>query len=924
MLSTSTFTSSSTSNFGFGVPPSTTSQYSAKSNMKSSQHPLTDLLEVETTYLKTLKVIDSQLAPLWMKQTTQAAPDFTELLKYASDIFFVNKRFNQKLVKFAGNAQAPQELSNLLIHWVHDMEIPYTNYSRCYISNLNQRYDILANESIKSLLKNLSQSSLHDITLELLFDAPIQQLKYYHGLYNRLSESIESNRTDFEYLVQITRRLEGILNISQKSSATSDTPSLDNSSIMQQVLQKKNNILQQDDISSYYTNTGEVSLLESADGDASLDGYGSSLVLDEYDDTKIGNSGKQVPSGDDDGDLFNIQPRTVKILDTVPTMPNVTDTAITVTSSAKNEVSSQVQLAFIQPKIAMVQKLDDETIDYNQSLETTTTKDDIKSIDTTATTRDNSPVTPTQIKLPTPVSATSISSQRTLSPVTGDSPRPVSPRAIQVKQAVTPVAAMQAVSQKTNDYLSNSSTNNPGTRLTTMYKDRTFGITTHLPERSSSSAPGATLLPRTSSKKEMALTMESPDRTIQQNTSPIIPSGNTSLVAARSNHHGPISNTSGLSHQQQSIPSAQQPLSRLNNKNNNSQRMQTSSLSNQQAASPLLRTSSINSTTQQLYGPVPGSPLPRTGTPANQQHLPASSQKQTGNGSPSLQPSTYQQSRTTPLMDDQQNQVRQVLYSNNRCEVFHWKGNSWYAVDGQCTLQVRLTYGGRSCLAVQLQTSGQVYLNAWIVPSMVISQPSPTDISISVNMASQQENYLIHFGHPADASNLLAMLHRMHHESSNQPQPFSSSSTPPSSSSSSTQQQQQRHRPETKAVELRDETPSVEDVPQTLKHVFQCKCKLFVQNETSKWNPIKSTAMRISQQLPSQKIHVYIEDDKNTLISSIVRSGNVERLTNKRITFLLSNDNEKSSMVYLIQLKDEQTGNKVFDYLKTQNAAQGW
>jgi hypothetical protein len=76
--------------------------------------------------------------------------------------------------------------------------------------------------------------------------------------------------------------------------------------------------------------------------------------------------------------------------------------------------------------------------------------------------------------------------------------------------------------------------------------------------------------------------------------------------------------------------------------------------------------------------------------------------------------------------------------------------------------------------------------------------------------------------------------------------------------------------------------------------------------------------------LPSQKTHIYIEDDKNKLISAIVRSGNVERLTNKRITFLLTDDSDKSSMVYMIQLKDEQNGNRVFDYLKTQNAAHGW
>ncbi|CAO3632541.1 unnamed protein product [Cunninghamella blakesleeana] len=285
---------------------------------------------------------------------------------------------------------------------------------------------------------------------------------------------------------------------------------------------------------------------------------------------------------------------------------------------------------------------------------------------------------------------------------------------------------------------------------------------------------------------------------------------------------------------------------------------------------------------------------------------------------PNLQQPQYQQHpRTPPPTDDQQqNGVRQVLFSNNQCEVFHWKAQSWYAVEGQCTVQVRLTFSARSCLAIQLQPSGQLYLNAWILPSMVIGQPSPTDVSITVAMAAQQENYLVHFRHPADASNLLAILQRMHHESmTNVPIP------PIPNNNNNNQSRLMR---QDTAIELKDETPSIEDVPQTLTPVFQCKCKLFVQSETSKWNPMGSVAMKISQQLPSKKFHIEVQDDKNKLISSIVKSGNVETLTSKRITFLLTNDKEKTSMVYLIQLKDEQTGNKVVEYLKSQNAANGW
>jgi hypothetical protein len=71
-----------------------------------------------------------------------------------------------------------------MFHQVNDLEVPYANYSRSYIHNLNYRTDILRNPSIQSLLQNLSANVSHDINLESLFNAPIQQLKYYKGLYS--------------------------------------------------------------------------------------------------------------------------------------------------------------------------------------------------------------------------------------------------------------------------------------------------------------------------------------------------------------------------------------------------------------------------------------------------------------------------------------------------------------------------------------------------------------------------------------------------------------------------------------------------------------------------------------------------------------------------------------------------------------------
>lgn len=267
------------------------------------------------------------------------------------------------------------------------------------------------------------------------------------------------------------------------------------------------------------------------------------------------------------------------------------------------------------------------------------------------------------------------------------------------------------------------------------------------------------------------------------------------------------------------------------------------------------------------------------------------------------------------MINGQANGIRQVLYSNGQCEVFRWKAESWYAVEGQCLLQVRQTYSNRACVAIQLQNTGQLYLNAWILPNTEIAHASPTDVSLSVYMgASQKENYLVHFQSPADAAALYQVLQRTHQEAirmqSNEQQ-GSLRGAPPFLTTDA-------------ALDDAEETRAEEQVPQTLRLVMQCKCKLFVQNEHSNWSSFGSVTMKISQQLPSKKMHIEMENGKGKLVSATVQSRNVERISSKRITFLLINERERTSMVYMVRIKEEETGHKIYEYLKTKNMENGW
>ncbi|KAI7872936.1 hypothetical protein BDF14DRAFT_1750511 [Spinellus fusiger] len=312
--------------------------------------------------------------------------------------------------------------------------------------------------------------------------------------------------------------------------------------------------------------------------------------------------------------------------------------------------------------------------------------------------------------------------------------------------------------------------------------------------------------------------------------------------------------------------------------------------------------------------------------------LPPSAQGYSQSSSQPHPPSQSQPPKLTPQISEEidspprspnpnaANSIKDVLYHNEHSEVFRWKDETWYAVEGQCELEVRQTMNNRSCVAIRLQDTGELYLNAWILPTTVIHSISATDVSLTVFMGSNPENYLIHFEDPADATALSEVLQKTHYESvamdEQNRNSFEPSSTLDRSDSLAS------------ITAPNGEEHQADPVPQTLEAAMQCKCKLFVQNEHSNWSSFGAVNMKISQQMPSKKMFIEIESEKGSkttkLVSASVHSRNVERINTKRISFLLINEKESISIVYMVKVKEDQIGNSIYEYIKTKNAENGW
>ncbi|KAG1147714.1 hypothetical protein G6F37_008190 [Rhizopus arrhizus] len=996
MLSVSTISSESSSAFSAAsnqdaLTPS--SQYSIELIKQASI--LNELIETEQSYIESLKLIDSQVSSVWMKQTTSVIPEFSELLKHTHDVLKTNKQFYIKLIKMVHSLQAVQEFNDVLIQWINDLEIPYTNYCRSYIPNINQRRDILSDTFISSLIQRLLEgidSSTPDYKLFMNANKKIGMILTKSQKVNRYTNvTHKNNQSGFEFdlkvfenqvncsetmdlfrgthvdykqfrisnpgsqmvmrdsfvmlsneqnglptrvhlvltteVLVVCRELDNhsyslmyppipICDITVKAKAfereilgeyliqisvigrkhfiiRADSKEMRNTWVgvdqdspkniqlrsrpLQLVAQKKMLSPQlpsdahsddsyaakhQDFLGYYYKNSG-ASPLEISDKAKDEVIEGKPRANTKLENAKTYEYRHEIPEDKKELDLLieglaNTLSQSVK---TLPQVPNVAQIQKASTMDQPNKVNLNVNSA------SPIKQNVNHPVKDASHVQMTYIQESIDQMGTMSISN----------SIAEDSSFPSSSSLKSNISTMNASEKPASPRAVEVQRAVVP-EIMQAVTQNTEEYLE-----------TTMKKDRLL---------QSANAPAAAraalqkTIPRTSSMREH-----------YQKPLPQQPSPQQIYSSCPTNaNNGP---------QAQSIAGMPTYSNRP---------MQASSVQQQQQSprpqynnQPMNGPLSPNQQSHKAYNNGPSSPQPQS----------MRSQYNNGGPSPGLQQPPEQCNVPSPSSSHVQmnnfsdewnspphspnasinNSIKQILYRNDQCQVFHWHNQSWYAADGQCLLQVRLTHSNRTCVAVELRNTGQLYLNAWILPNTVIRQPSPTDVSVSVYMGSKKENYLIHFPQPQEASILVNILQHAHQESI-QPSPPALSPT----------------------MEQEDEVEPVDNVncPQTLKPLMQCKAKLFVQTETSKWNTFGSVTTLISQQTPSMRMMIQIENEKTKLVSAVVRSGNVEKISSKRISFLLSDETQKTSIVYMIHLREEETGNKIYEYLRLKNSEYGW
>lgn len=115
-------------------------------------------------------------------------------------------------------------------------------------------------------------------------------------------------------------------------------------------------------------------------------------------------------------------------------------------------------------------------------------------------------------------------------------------------------------------------------------------------------------------------------------------------------------------------------------------------------------------------------------------------------------------------------------------------------------------------------------------------------------------------------------------------------------------------------LDISPPTSPVLEGPVTNQLAAQMKCKVFVQSAKSQWKSLGTAKLKLYLQSPGNRKQLVVED-KTVLISTIVLEDGVERVGKTGVAIELSDNGQRTGLIYMLQLKTEASATGLFQQL---------
>ncbi len=95
----------------------------------------------------------------------------------------------------------------------------------------------------------------------------------------------------------------------------------------------------------------------------------------------------------------------------------------------------------------------------------------------------------------------------------------------------------------------------------------------------------------------------------------------------------------------------------------------------------------------------------------------------------------------------------------------------------------------------------------------------------------------------------------------------------------------------------------------------QMRCKIFLKQSHAQWKSLGNARLKLYHILPDDIKQLVVENDRKTLISTIVLTDGVERVGKVGVAVELSDRGNRTGIVYMLQMRSEESAGGLFSQL---------
>ncbi|GAA5820791.1 hypothetical protein JCM11251_003161 [Rhodosporidiobolus azoricus] len=110
-------------------------------------------------------------------------------------------------------------------------------------------------------------------------------------------------------------------------------------------------------------------------------------------------------------------------------------------------------------------------------------------------------------------------------------------------------------------------------------------------------------------------------------------------------------------------------------------------------------------------------------------------------------------------------------------------------------------------------------------------------------------------------------------------------------------------------------SPVEAKIPEKTRIIAEMRCKVFLQQHHAQWKSLGTAKLKLFLSQPSMTKQLVVDSDKKgqTLVSTIVLTDGVERVGKTGVAIELSDKGDRTGIVYMLQMKTEQSATGLFE-----------